>query len=100
MRNLRISISTIGFLILTFVPTLRAQTGDWQAVEDISLGTKITVTIKHHWGFIHCFLSDVSDDGLSCEADGPKWLPLPALHFRRRDIRAVYLGATQWRPQS
>ena len=92
MRNLRIIHILFGLPIFISAPYLKAQTGDWQAVENIPLGTKITVAVKHHLTIGHCFLSEVSDEGLSCEGDGPRWLPLPAIHYRRRDIRAVYLG--------
>ena len=89
MRNLRIGISTLSFLIFVLVPGLRAQTGDWQAVKNIRRGTGIFVALEGGPTLGPCILAAVNDDGLICEARGS----LRATHFRvpRDNVQAVYL---------
>jgi hypothetical protein len=89
MRNLRTSISTLGFLIFILAPCLRAQTGDWRRVENLPSGTNIFVTLKHMHNVGVCTLLGVTDDGLVCERGGP--LAFPPRKFRRDNIQAVYL---------
>ena len=54
-----------------------AQTGNWQAVQDLQPGTRISVRANHSFGRNPCFFLSANDEQLVCER---------VLHSRRRMI--------------
>jgi hypothetical protein len=80
-------ISSIIFVLL-FGSSAQAQNGDWQAVENLKPGTRLTVKARHN---ILCIFQSATDDELVCK-------PLRFLHlgpgesrFDRQSVREIRL---------
>lgn len=61
------------------------QAGDWRAVKDLMPGTEILVKTQHRY---RCFVEEVTEDELVCEAHG-RWLRVSTLVIRRTEINEV-----------
>jgi hypothetical protein len=79
------------FLILILTPVVRAQTGDWRAVENLKPGSRISVKTGHR---TICFFVGATHDELTCELPrrrrGVLFGP-GELTFSRQRIREVRL---------
>ena len=80
-----ISSMLVAFL---FESSARAQTGDWQAVENLKTGSYILVKAQHRY---QCSIESATDDKLVCEGHLPRSLRLFTLIFSRSEIREVRL---------
>jgi hypothetical protein len=66
----------------------QAQTGDWQAVENLKTGSYILVNAQHRY---RCSIESVTDDNLICERRPPHSSRLFALTIPRSEIREIRL---------
>ncbi len=75
-------------------PSALAQKGDWQAVKNLSPGTKISVRYTHFPIHNMCIFQGATDDQLVCERilRGPSrvFIPPEAIYDRKR-VREVHL---------
>lgn|SRR5579872_176233 len=86
MRTLRIFTSLLVFTLL--VSSAQAQTGDWQSVENLPLGARISVLTRHR---VPCILVRVNDDDLVCAPTPERWFGPDTLTFQRQNIREIRL---------
>jgi len=80
----------LAFLIFILAPGARAQTGNWQAVENLAPGSRISVEVGHR---AICFFVVATHDALTCAPPrhrgflfGPRKLTFP-----RQIVREVRL---------
>jgi len=86
MRITRIASLYLAALFLT--SSAIAQTGDWQAVQNLPGGTPLKVKLKHGHTFGHCEFMGATDDMLRCEFPGLRYR---SAHYRRSNIKGIYL---------
>ncbi|MGH9746128.1 MAG: hypothetical protein ACRD59_08470 [Candidatus Acidiferrales bacterium] len=77
-------------VLLLIASGAQAQTGSWQAVENLSPGSIITVRARHH---VRCVFRSATDDRLICDPiqRGPIPLGPDETIYDRQDIREVRL---------
>jgi hypothetical protein len=81
-------ISTM-VVALFFGFTAQAQTGDWQAIENLKPGTRISVKARHR---VRCVFQRASQDELACERFDRLFRTLPSkIVFDRQSVREVRL---------
>jgi hypothetical protein len=82
-------IVSLLFVVLIFASSGRAQTGDWQAVENLRPGTRISVKARHR---IRCIFQRASQDELACERPDRLYRTLSSeIVFDRQSVREVRL---------
>ncbi len=86
MRTLRIFTSLLVFTLLA--SSAQAQTGDWQALENLPLGARISVLTRHR---MPCILVRVNDHELICAPTRHRWFGPDTITFDRRSIREIRL---------
>ena len=64
----------------------RGPSGDWQAVENLMPGTRISVKTGHRY---HCAVEYVTDEELICEAQVPRSFRMNTLVIPRSEIQDV-----------
>jgi hypothetical protein len=93
-------MARIFWLVLTVLVLLpgargqvQAQTGDWQAVQKLNPGTRISVRAQHRFP---CLLEYATADELSCKVPDNRLIRLPyKITIRRGDIREIRLESSQ-----
>lgn len=89
--RLRIASSLLALLILG--SSLWADTGDWQAVQNLTIGTLISVKTSRRYP---CLFDSATQDDLICKPPDHRLLGLPrTMTFPRRDIREVRIERNQ-----
>jgi hypothetical protein len=84
-RKLRIISSML--VVVLFGSNAHAQTGDWQAVENLKRGTRITVKARHR---VPCIFKTATDDELVCKPPRLFFILGPAeARFDRQTVREV-----------
>jgi hypothetical protein len=73
-------------VVLFFEFTAQAQTGDWQAVQNLKPGSRILVKAQHRY---LCSMEGATDDELVCEGHQPRSLRLSTLTIPRSEIQEV-----------
>jgi len=86
MKNLILALALLTSLLMG--PLATAQTGDWQAVENLPLRSLISVEDTHHAMHDTCRFQGVVDGQLMCEY-GPYFAGRNEIAFRRESVRAV-----------
>jgi hypothetical protein len=71
---------------LLFASSAQAQTGDWQAVQNLKPGAYILVKAQHRY---RCSVERATDDELVCEGHLPRSLRLSTLIIPRAEIQEV-----------
>ena len=84
MPRLRIIQSTIAFLLL--VTNAQAQTGSWQAVEELPPGAPISVQVRLR---LQCNFRYATEDELVCDFREHPRLGIGPMVFRRKTVRQV-----------
>ncbi len=89
--NLRMISAVLVVLLLT--ASAQAQTGDWQAVQNLKAGTRISVKAQKRYV---CSLEHATPDELVCEAVLPRLTRQPSrISIPRGAIREVRLEPSQ-----
>lgn len=79
-------------VMLLIAAEARAQAGDWNAVQSLKIGTRISIKITPQKRTYVCYLRSVSADELTCRIRKPIFMPGPStMTFARGDIREVRL---------
>jgi hypothetical protein len=60
----KMKIISLLLAVLMYVPGVQAHTGDWQAVEKLTPGTRISVRAQHR---TRCVFQRATDDELACK---------------------------------
>lgn len=82
---IKIRIFSLIFALLTLTSSLRAQTGDWQAVQQLNPGIPVSVKVKRSY---YCIFHYANEDELVCGVNRPL-LQLTPRSFLRVQIREV-----------
>jgi uncharacterized protein YbdZ (MbtH family) len=90
MSRLRIIQSTIAFLLL--VTNAQAQTGNWQAVEEVPAGAPISVQARLR---LQCNFRYATEDELVCDFRERGRIDTGPLVFRREHVRQVRMERTE-----
>ncbi len=93
MDLLRI-IGRLSLVTLLVAPAALAQTGDWQAVRDLSEGMPISVKMQGSLTHTPCSFRDATDERLTCDYNQHTWATPPKVTFEREKIRSVRLEHT------
>jgi hypothetical protein len=83
-RKRQITSSMIVALFFGF--TAQAQTGDWQAVQNLKPGSYILVKAQHRY---RCSVESATDDELICEGHLPRSLRVSTLRTPRSEIHEI-----------
>jgi hypothetical protein len=81
-------IVSLLFVVLIFASSGRAQTGDWQAVENLRPGTRISVKARHRVG---CVFQRATEDELACRRLYRSLRLSSEIVFDRQSVREVRL---------
>ncbi|MGH9712788.1 MAG: hypothetical protein ACRD5M_05755 [Candidatus Acidiferrales bacterium] len=92
MRKLHLVAGVL--VVLLIVPSARAQKGDWQAVKDLALGTRISVKTSLR---VVCFFVRATEEEVVCATHlvGPIGVISYDRRYHRRSIREVRLELTE-----
>jgi len=83
----------ISSLVVVFLlaSNAQAQAGDWQALQHLRPGTRITVKTRHR---ARCFFTMATDDELVCKPPRLLWLGPAERRFDRQSVREVRLESS------
>jgi hypothetical protein len=74
------------FVVLLLGWNAQAQTGDWQAVENLKLGTHVIVKAQHRYA---CSVEGTTEEQLVCEVRQPRSFRTTTLTIPRAEIHEV-----------
>jgi len=80
------------FALLIAASSAQAQTGDWQAVENLKPGSSTLVKVQRRY---LCYVENATDNELVCKVHQPRSLRLSTLTIPRAQVREVHLLPNQ-----
>ena len=86
VSNKQLRIISSMLVVLLFGSNAQAQTGDWQAVENLKLGTRVIVKAQHRYA---CSVEGTTEEQLVCEVHQPRSFRTTTLTIPRAEIREV-----------
>ncbi len=91
--NRKLPIIPSLLVVLMFGSSAQAQTGDWQAVQNLKPGTRISVKARHRY---LCSLESATEDELVCKVPEHRLSRLPPrITIPRGEVREVRLAPCQ-----
>ncbi len=91
--NRKLPIIPSLLVVLMFASSAQAQTGDWQAVQNLKPGTLISVKVRHRF---LCSLEHATENELVCEVPEHRLSRLPPrITIPRGEVREVRLAHNQ-----
>ena len=84
--NKKLRIISSVLVVLLFGSNVQAQNGDWQAVQNLKRGTRISVKARHR---VICFFKTATDDELICKPPRLFFLGRAEARFDRQSVREV-----------
>jgi hypothetical protein len=84
----KMKIISLLLAVLMYGPGVQAHTGDWQAVEKLTPGTRISVRAQHR---IRCVFQRATDDELACKRLYRSLALSSEIVFDRQSVREVRL---------